>query len=267
MTVHLSYTLLLFEWEKKCFSDTFPWHLLSVSFRLKVAHTFRKTAVIERSGSFLSCASIQTQGVCALRHLCLREASPAKLCWEDLIRLWVGQTGLQAMKTSQAVPAVSPSTAGAWRCCCCSTGFCIRSLGQRRGAPMEYDRQFWCHFATWPHWGCSLSVEDFCLVSLKSPSTLKLFFLLAFQCSLSLGRGNTYCMRKTGGTTGGVWSRLCLAVKKKNIPCLLAHLQKSEYCWELPGLCYLWDWSLVNSRQQNELSRVAEYQTNVGCLD
>lgn len=91
MTGHLSYTLL-FEWEKKCFSDTFPWHLLSVSFRLKVAHTFRKTAVIERSGSFLSYASIQTQGVCALRHLCLREASPAKLCWEDLRRLRVGQT-------------------------------------------------------------------------------------------------------------------------------------------------------------------------------
>lgn len=74
---------------------------------LKVAHTFRKIVLTARPGNFLFHASIQTEGAHALRHLRLREACPAPLCWGDLIRFWVGLTGLQATKTSKAVPAAS----------------------------------------------------------------------------------------------------------------------------------------------------------------
>lgn len=230
-------------------------------FWLEVAHTFRKTVVAERSSNFLIHASIQTQGACAEVSL-PQGGCPALLCWGDLIRLEVGLTRLKAMKISKAVPAVSQALspkAGPCKYYCCGTALCIRSIVKSGGASMEYQKQFWYHFAIWSHQGYRLPMEDLSRF-IKNCG----FFLLALNVSLSMGHGNTCCMRKTEGPTSTWRKFLASKAEQKNFLHLLNHLQKREYSWEL---CYLCDWSLVNSRQQNELSRVAEYQIIVGCLD
>lgn len=234
-----------------------------LSFRLEVAHTFRKIVVMERSSNFLIHASTQTQGAWTETSL-LQGACPALLCWGDLIRLQVGLTRLQAMKTSKAVPAVSQ----AWQE--------PANLLLQHSLVHQIDSQKWRSISgvskavlvsLW--YLISSRLQTFCggLVS----CFIKMLFCTDFfspgiKC-LSLGHGNTYCMRKTRGPTS-MWRKfLASNAEKKNILHLLTHLQKREYSWELPSLCYLCDWSLVNSRQQNELCRVAEYQIIVGCLD
>lgn len=99
----------------------------------------------ERSSNFLIHASIQTQGACAETSL-PQGGCPGLLCWGDLIRLQAGLTRLQAVKTSQAVPVVShtwlePANVTAVAQPCASDG------SKSGGASVEYQKQFWYHFA------------------------------------------------------------------------------------------------------------------------
>lgn len=234
-----------------------------LSFRLEVAHTFRKIVVVERSNNFLSVPPYRLKAP-VLRLLCLREVVQLCSAAEDLIRLRAGLTRLQAMKTIQAVPAVShtwlePANVTAVAQPCASDGSQKwRSISGISKAVLVS----LCYLI-------SSRLQTFCggLVScfIKILSCTEIFSP-GIKC-LSLGHGNTYCMRKTGCPTSK-WRKLFACnTEKKNILHLLTHLQKREYSWELPSLCYLCDWSLVSSRQQSELSRVAEYQIIVGCLD
>lgn len=223
-----------------------------------------------------SCAHLQENSsgrkVKQLSHPCLHTDS-RRLCWgvsasgrlpssallgrSDKAGGWTDKT--EGNEDQQGCSSCLPSTAGPCKYCCCGTALCIRSIVKSGGASMEYQKQFWYHFAIWSHQGYRLPMED-----LSRFIKNCVFFLLALNVSLSMGHGNTCCMRKTEGPTSTWRKFLASKAEQKNFLHLLNHLQKREYSWEL---CYLCDWSLVNSRQQNELSRVAEYQIIVGCLD
>lgn len=95
-----------------CFSDTFPLNVLNIFemwlpfFQIRSCPHLQENSSGRKVKQLFIRASIQTQGA-LLRLLCLREVVQLCSAAEDLIRLRAGLTRLQAMKTIQAVPAVS----------------------------------------------------------------------------------------------------------------------------------------------------------------